>query len=136
MKLGYNLNSKGKITSISSQNIDKFQYQTDGTEPFSLDDYFDWQKDLSTGEWIFKPIIMVPEYISKLQATKHMLNINRHAELMAIIDADETGETRLLYDAAHQLDRSSDMVNQLGAAMGFSPEELDDLFIEANKILV
>jgi len=105
-------------------------------EPFNICNCLDWRKDLNTNEWIYDPIIMVPQEISKLQATKHMLNIGRHDELMAIIDADITGETRLLYDASYQLYRNSGMVNQLGAAMGYDSDGLDNLFIEANKILL
>ncbi|TAJ13068.1 hypothetical protein DMA11_10405 [Marinilabiliaceae bacterium JC017] len=51
------MNSNGQITSISNVNIEKYQHQINGTEPFSLDNYFDWRKDLITGEWIYLPDI-------------------------------------------------------------------------------
>lgn len=127
----YTLNEDGTVKCCG---YGDFENVLTGTETFSTFEIVNYKKNLEANEWEY--IMNVPLSISKLQATKHLLNINRHAELMAIIDADETGETRLLFDAAHQLDRNSDMVNKLGTAMGFSSEELDDLFIEANKILV
>jgi len=127
----FSLDTDGNIISLGI----KGDYDFNSSDlPFTITTFQDWKWN-STDE-IWEEIIMVPEVISKLQATKHMLNIGRHDELMAIIDADITGETRLLYDASYQLYRNSGMVNQLGAAMGYDSDGLDNLFIEANKILL
>jgi hypothetical protein len=81
-------------------------------------------------------LVYVPPFISKLQAVSHLLAIDRYNDLMTALDADATGTKRILFDAAHQLDRSSTMVNEMGVALGFSSEELDTLFVEADRILV
>jgi len=130
-QFGYKLNEDGRVIICG---YGEFENYLTGNEPFQNFGIIDYK--LVNEEWIYNPIIMVPEAISKLQATKHMLNIGRHDELMAIIDEDTTGETRLLYDASYQLYRNSSMVNQLGAAMGYDSDGLDNLFIEANKILL
>lgn len=80
--------------------------------------------------------LFVPSFISKLQAVSHLLAIDRYNDLMTALDADLTGTKRILFDAAHQLDRNSTMVNEMGVALGFSSEEIDTLFVEADRILV
>lgn len=127
----YSLLDDGTVKACGYQD---FEHSLTGDEPFTGFDIVNYQ--LVNNEWIYNSIIMIPESISKLQATQHLLNIGRHTELMTIIDSDETGVTRTLYDAAHQLDRDSNMVNQLAEAMGFTQEGIDELFIEASKIMV
>jgi hypothetical protein len=90
---------------------------------YSDDEFNDW-------------FLFVPPFISKLQAVSHLLEIGRYNDLMAVLDSDPTGEKRILFGAAHQLDRDSTMVNQLGSALGYDSEGLDNLFTEASKILV
>lgn len=107
----------------------------DGSEPFGIGDYFNWLRD-SLGNWIYNTQIMVPQSISKLQCVAYLLQINRYEELMAIINADATGVSQILFDAAAVLDRDSNMVNQIATALGFSSEDTDAFFVEASKILV
>ena len=81
-------------------------------------------------------IVSVPPTISKLQCVMLLLQRGRYAELMAVIDSDPSGVSRILFDAAATLDRDSAMVNQLAAALGFSETDTDDFFVEAAEILV
>lgn len=133
MRLRYNINSQGYITEIGYLK----HYSIELTdEPFSMHDFQAWQKDLNTGEWKYNPIIMVPQSISKLQAVSHLLATERYNDLMTALDADKTGVKRILFNAAHQLDRDSTMVNEMVLALGFSDEDTDTFFNEANKILI
>lgn len=88
------------------------------------------------GKLKYNPIIMTPQTISKLQAVSQLLNLGRYEELMTILDSDPTGVKRILFDAAHQLDRDSSMVNEIALALEFTSEDTDTFFIEAYKILV
>jgi hypothetical protein len=81
-------------------------------------------------------LVYVPPFISKLQAVSHLLDIDRYNDLMTALDSDPTGTKRILFDAAHQLDIDSTMVNEMGVALGFSSDELDNFFVEAHKIFV
>jgi len=129
----YSIDKNGRISAIGRGD---YEHVLKGNDPFGMHDCQHWQKDHSTGEWKYNPIIMVPQSISKLQAVSHLLATGRYNDLMTALESDETGVKRILFDAAHQLDRESTMVNEMGEALGFSSEELDNLFIEANKILV
>ena len=104
-----------------------FEHYIDG---FQFDYVFATQDDLDAF------IVSVPQTISKLQAVAQLLQINRYADLMAALNADTTGISRILFDAAAVLDRSSNMVNQMGAALGMSSDDVDDFFVSASKILV
>lgn len=133
MELKYNLDSNGKISEIGYVS----NYSTTiTTEPFGLNTAFDYRFDFENKTWIYDPIMIVTQSISKLQCVAYLLEIGRYAELMAIIDADTTGVSQILFDAAAVLDRDSNMVNQIAAALGFSSEDTDDFFVEASKILV
>lgn len=92
--------------------------------------------DFETKTWIYDPIIMIPQQISKLQCVKRLLDTNRYNDLMSALDADTTGVSRILFDAASMLSRDSNMVNQLATALGFSNEDTDAFFVEAEKIIV
>jgi hypothetical protein len=129
----YSIDKNGRISAIGSGN---YEHELTNKEPFTMQDSQDWRKDLETNEWIYDPIIMIPQKISKLQAVSHLLKINRYNDLMTALNTDETGEKRILFDAAHELYRDSNMVNEMAQVLGMSNEEIDNLFIEANKILV
>lgn len=81
-------------------------------------------------------LVYVPPTISKLQAVKRLLDTGRYTGLMTAIDSDPTGESRILFDAAFTLARDSNMVSQFAAALGFTDEDTDEFFVEADKIMV
>jgi hypothetical protein len=134
MNFGYTLSDTGYPLYYGYEG--NFENYIDGSEPFTSSDIINWRKDFATNKWIYNPQIMVPQSISKLQCVAYLLKINRYNELMAIINADATGVSQILFDAAAVLDRDSNMVNQIAAALGFSSEDTDDFFVEASKILV
>lgn len=127
----YTLNEDGRVISIGAGN-DKIEI-TD--EPFKIEDCQDWRFDKVLDKWIFDPIIMVTS-ISKLQAVSRLIDIGKYEELMTALDSDATGVKRILFDAAHQLDRDSNMVVEMAVALGFDEAGTDDFFIEASKIMV
>lgn len=130
----YALDAEGNL--IGFGYLDIFDSELDGTEPFTGFDIMDYRKDLSTNEWIYDPIIMIPEKISKLQAVSHLLAIDRYVDLINVLNTDDTGKKKILFDAAHELDRESGMVKGIGTALGFDSKGIDDFFVDANKILV
>lgn len=105
--------------------------------PFSsIDQSVDYRFDFETNTWIYDPVIMIPQEITKLQCVKLLLDTNRYNDLMSALDADTTGVSRILFDAASTLSIDSNMVNQLATALGFSNEDTDAFFVEAEKIIV
>lgn len=97
---------------------------------FQFDYVFDTQADLDAF------IVSVPESITKLQCVSQLLKMGRYAELIAVLNLDTTGVSKILFDASHRLDRVSTMVNQFGGALKMTSDELDDFFVSASKILV
>ena len=81
-------------------------------------------------------LIYVPPVISKLQAVSELLKLDKYADLISVLEADETGVSKILFDAAHQLYRDSEMVNTIGMGLGFSDEDTDTFFVNSSKILV
>lgn len=133
-KFKYTLDADGFV--IGCGYMDVFANELKGDEPFSGFEIVDYRKNLETNEWIFDPIIMIPQEITKIQAVKRLLDVDKYNELLMALDADLTGESRILFDAAHKIYRESNMVAQIGVALGFSSYDIDELFIEASKILV
>lgn len=81
-------------------------------------------------------LVFVPQTISKLQAVKRLLDTGRYTDLMTAIDKDPTGVSRILFEAAYTLARDSNMVNEMAAGLGFSDEDTDEFFVEADKIMI
>jgi len=128
----YSLDNSGRISSIGI--FDKYEF--DENTPFYIINFENWRKDLITNEWIYDPIIMVPQEISKLQAVSRLLEIGRYNDLIIALDSDETGIKRILFDAASDLYRNSNMVNEIAVVLGFSNDDIDNFFTEASKIMV
>ena len=99
-------------------------------------DAFNYRFNSETENWIYDPIMIVPKEISKLQAVKRLLDTGRYTDLMTALDSAPTGESRILFDAASTLARDSNMVSQFAAALGFTDEDTDAFFVEADKIMV
>lgn len=134
-KFKYKLDKDGRV--VACGYIDGLgDIELKGDEPFSGLDAIDYQYDKTTMKWIYKPTIMIPQQISRLQCVKRLLDTNRYADLMAALNSDQSGVSRILFDAAAVLSRDSNMVNQLATALGFSNEDTDAFFVEAEKINV
>lgn len=133
-KFKYNLDSEGNV--VACGYLSTFEYEVKEDDPFTGFDISDYRKDLITNQWIYDPFIMVPTSITKLQAVSRLLEIDKYNDLMTALDADVTGVDRILFDAAHQLDRDSAMVAKMAVALGFDEAGTDEFFIEASKILV
>lgn len=55
---GYNLNRDGLVCSISPIDIEKYNFQTNGTEPFTTEqEAWLYRKDSTTGKWLYLPDI-------------------------------------------------------------------------------
>lgn len=128
----YNEILRGHFVEFTSARVEYMKIIT--FEKYAMTDQFDYvfysEEDLQA--WVKE----VPLSISKLQALSHLLTIGRYEDLMSALNADETGIKKILFDAAHQLDRASTMVNEMAVVLGMTDEDLDNFFIEASKILV
>lgn len=78
----------------------------------------------------------VPVSITKLQAVKQFLIEGTYNNLIAALEADATGESKILFDSAHRLDRESKMVNNIALVLNMTSDDVDTFFIDASKIIV
>ncbi len=81
-------------------------------------------------------LVEVPLSITKLQAISLLLKQGKYNDLMIAIESDPSGAKKILFDAAHQLDRNSTMVNEIALALEMNEDDKDAFFIEADKILI
>lgn len=81
-------------------------------------------------------LLEVPASITKLQAVKQLLTLGLYNDLIAALESDITGESKILFDSASRLDRNSNMVNNIATALGMSSDDVDTFFVEANQILI
>lgn len=111
------------------------KYKANNTGLYIVDGWVDFSKEkidyiLEYGNY------NIPVSISKLQAITRLIELNRYDELITILESDNTGKSLILFNAAHVLDRDSNMVNQIGQALQMSQNDIDDFFVDASKILV
>jgi agmatine/peptidylarginine deiminase len=96
----------------------------------------EWSEVVDDREEETTEIVDSPNTISKLQAVALLVQMGRYEELMTELGKDTTGVSKILFDAASVLSRDSNMVNQLASALDMSSADVDNFFVEANKILI
>jgi hypothetical protein len=127
----YVLHPNGRIYSIGIQSVG---IELTGDEPFTIDNAFDYLFDFETKTWIYDPIIMVPQEITKLQCVEQLRIDDKYDDLMAALKLDETGWDMIRWEAASILARDSQMVAKLTGALGMTSDDVDTFFINASKI--
>ena len=78
---------------------------------------------------------VVPQSITKLQAMKQLQKIEKWTQLKAILAEPANEDINDEWILSNDLNRSYPLVAQMAAALELSENEVDNLFIEASKIL-
>ena len=88
-------------------------------------------KTVDPSEIDFAPAIDEREAMtcSPAQMRLVLLRANLLDQVQAIVDASP--EASIVWEYATQIDRKSPLIDALGGANGFSPEQIDDLFRKA-----
>lgn len=128
----YKINNEGKV--ISCGITPEFGDIAKGDEPFTMQNEFDYRFDFETNTWIYDPIIMTPNEITKLQCVEQLRIDNKYNDLITALKLDVTGWDMIRWEAAAVLTRDSQMVAKLGAALGMSSDDIDTFFVNAAKI--
>lgn len=77
---------------------------------------------------------VVPFSITRRQGRLELLAQGKLATLEALLPQDQHTELRINYDDALAWERSSQFVALLGAGLGLSSDQVDELFIAADKL--
>jgi hypothetical protein len=83
------------------------------------------------------PIVILREnmIVTRFQAHAAIARAGQYEAVVALMDAPETPfETRLAWNEAQEFTRTSPTVQSMGAVLGLSETQLDDLFILAATI--
>lgn len=75
----------------------------------------------------------VPPSVTPRQARLALLNVGKLAEAQAAVDAS-TEENKITWEYALEIDRDDPLVLFFGDELGFTSNQLDDLFRAASKL--
>jgi len=90
--------------------------------------------DFETKTWVYDPIIMIPQEITKLQCVEQLRIDGKYNDLMTALKLDTTGWDMIRWEAVAVLARDSQMVAKLAGALGMTGEDVDTFFVNAAKI--
>ncbi len=122
---------QGKFTEVTHNNATYYRIRTfEHYASYVFDNIFYTEAEYDA--WL----IEVPSEITKLQAVSLLITSGQYEALLAALDADETGASRILFDAAHQLYRDSNMVANMAAALDMTDDDINSFFVEASSILI
>ena len=127
----YEINNEGKV--ISCGIMPEFGDIAKGDEPFTVQNAFDYRFDFETKTWIYDPIIMIPQEITKLQCVEQLRIDNKYNDLMTALKLDATGWDMIRWEAAAVLTRDSQMVSNFAIALSMTSEDVDTFFINASN---
>ena len=74
----------------------------------------------------------VPQEITPLQSKLQLLEIGLLDEVEAIVSADR--KVQLYWEYASVIERDNEILLMMATSLGMTEEQLDDLFIKANKL--
>lgn len=89
------------------------------------------------GDFIFKELPVVPKSVTARQARLALLGVgllqtvNMFLENMSGIEGESA---RIEWEYASEIQRHSPLVDTLGPALGLTSQQIDQLFIEAEKL--
>lgn len=79
----------------------------------------------------------VPQTVTMRQARLALLADSKLSQVDAVIDSlpePQKSAARIEWDYSSEVQRDRPFVKQIGAALGYTDEQLDQLFIEASKL--
>lgn len=129
--LRYNLSKDGYVTEIgyvTSYNVELTN------EPFNMDSAFCYRFDFESKRWIYDPIIMIPQTITRYQGMLYLYRIGRLKELEAKV-IEHGGEGGIAFFNSITWERDNPFVLGMAAMLDFTDEDIDNFFIEAAKIV-
>ena len=74
----------------------------------------------------------VPQEITPLQSKLQLLEIGLLDEVEALVTADR--KVQLYWEYASVIERDNEILLMMATSLGMTEEQLDDLFIKANKL--
>lgn len=120
------VNEKGDIIAMG---VDSFTIN--GIDANRIDE--NYRYDFENETWIYDPIIMVPQSITRYQGMLYLYRIGRLKELEAkVIEND--GEGEIAFYNSITWDRDNDFVVCMAAYLNMTSEDIDNFFTEAAKI--
>lgn len=79
----------------------------------------------------------IPQIVTMRQARLALLAAGKLAQVDAVIESlpePHKSASRIEWDYSSEVQRDRPFVQQIGAALGYTSEQLDQLFIEASKL--
>ena len=84
-----------------------------------------------------QPEIVIPQVVTMRQARLALLSAGKLSQVDAVIDSlpePHKSAARIEWDYSSEVQRDRPFVQQIGAALGYTSEQLDHLFLEASKL--
>ena len=84
-----------------------------------------------------QPPALIPAVVTMRQARLALLAAGKLSQVDAVIDSlpePHKSAARIEWDYSSEVQRDRPFVKQIGAALGLTDEQLDQLFIEASKL--
>ena len=81
--------------------------------------------------------VFIPQVVTMRQARLALLADGKLAQVDAVIDSltePHKSAAKIEWDYSSEVQRDRPFVKQIGAALGYTDERLDQLFIEASKL--
>lgn len=81
--------------------------------------------------------IAIPQVVTMRQARLALLAAGKLSQVDAVIESlpePHKSAARIEWDYSSEVQRDRPFVQQIGAALGFNDEQLDQLFVEASKL--
>lgn len=90
-------------------------------------------------EWVppAPALVQIPQVVTMRQARLALLSAGKLSQVDAVIDSltePHKSAARIEWDYSSEVQRNKPFVVQIGAALGLTGEQLDQLFIEASKL--
>ena len=75
---------------------------------------------------------LVPTSITPRQARLLLFDIGKLDDIEACLESDR--RSKIEWEFANEIQRDSYLITKIGSALGLTPEQIDDIFISANKL--
>lgn len=87
-----------------------------------------------------EPVPFIPASVSRAQGKAALIQMGLWADIVDYVDSIEDATTKALAEVAlndtQEWQRDSPFLNQCADAIGITPEQLDELFIQASEIVL
>ncbi|TLS96178.1 hypothetical protein [Aliarcobacter cibarius] len=77
-------------------------------------------------------VLSVPTQITKRQAALYLESISLYDDLLVLLESNRL--TKIEWDCAANIFRSSPLINSLGQAFNLTPIQIDNMFVKASTL--